>query len=194
MDLDAFVVAVKTWWKPILPIRNTAAIDAKNDRQGIVSPTLKAQANYNFTSIQTNGQHELSYETSLVTGDLIPVVDEIKHLNVTFRVESYSQDPTKTAQFYCTRAQTRLKLPGILATFSGAGYAVNLVRPIIDLPFVVDQRSYSAAAFEIQFGVISSERVTEVSEEVGTIEHVEFSGTISNPPDTVAITGTVDKP
>ena len=177
MDLAALETALKKWWKPILPLGTGAtncALYAGDGKQPMVNPTLKAQAFYSFTSLRRLGTEETSHTVSGVTGKLIPSVNGVRTLGLTIRVDSYDQRAGYTAHTIAERARTRIALPKTLETLALAGYAVIDTGPILALPFSVDDRVMSRAAFEFKLGVLSIESDTDVDNERDQIDSTEI--------------------
>lgn len=121
-----------------------------------------------FTSVRAVGGGD-EWRHTVSAQDATKVDTEVtgnRVITISCLVESYIDLPDRHALFLCERARTRLGLPSVNAAFEAAGMGINNVGPSIDLPYKVDNHTYSRASFDLTVNANAS----ETDEPMETIE------------------------
>jgi len=171
--LAAAQAAIMAWWTTIeiggTPIQ-AVMVDSKQG--GIfVKPEVRAIVKIDISAIRKIGQDETRFEMGIDPDELIPTINGNRVLTVSCRVDSFTQDDGNTAEHICEIARTRLMFPVILAALKSAGLALVDTFATVSLPFKVDDRVRSRAAFDVQFGIKAEETdATNVQDTIGSVE------------------------
>ncbi len=101
------------------------------------------------------------------------------------RVRSRDQRPGARAYAILERVHDRLMMPSNQDTLASLNVGVQSVASMLDLSNVWDHRQESEAALDIALNFSSSEVDTDSG--VGTIESVEFGGSVHNGAETITV-------
>jgi hypothetical protein len=171
--LDVMATALKAWWTGITV--KGAALQAvmEDEKRPFVSPQTKAIAILKLSTITPRGHDEVHWEESEDDPlTLDATVRGQRRLLVTCRVDSFSQVIAETALYYAERARTRLMMPKTRAALRAAGMALVETTPVVHLPFEVNERVFSRAAFDVAFSIVATETTEPVDAQdtIGTVE------------------------